>query len=53
MSKMKEQEKISELSEVELGNLFHREYKIMIAKMFQALRREKAQGKKLGVFKKD
>lgn len=39
MSQMKEQDdEISELSEVELGNLLHGEYKIMIVKMFQALR---------------
>ena len=53
MSKMKEQDKISELSEVELGNLLHRGYKIMIVKMFQALRRRlDEQGEKLGVLNK-
>ena len=53
MSKMKGQDKISELSEVELGNLLHRGYKIMIVKVFQALwGRLDEQGEKLGFFNK-
>ena len=53
MSQMKEQDEISELSGAELGNLLHGEYKIMIVKMFQALRRRlDVQGEKLGVFNK-
>ena len=49
---MKEQDKTSEEkpSEVEVSNLSHKEYKIMMTKMLKEFRRKDEQSEKLDIF---
>ena len=56
MSQMKEQDKTpeEELSEVEIGNLPEKEFRVMIIKVMKELRRRMdAQNEKLEVFNKE